>query len=149
MKLTLSFLSSCFVTWPKSQDKNLNIMLKYQLFRWNKKKFSLFLKCFELPKIVSDCECAFKAGINYRIHLNASKSLYWKQSKWDQQKISVYIFIEIKFAVFLRLLIENLNQEATISRSSRWQMFFKIRVLDNFAIFTGKHMCWSIFLIKF
>ena len=34
-------------------------------------------------------------------------------------------------------------------RSSRSQMFFKIGVLKNFAIFTGKHLCWSLFLIKF
>ena len=27
-------------------------------------------------------------------------------------------------------------------------MFFKIGVLTNFAIFTGKHLCWSLFLIK-
>ena len=27
-------------------------------------------------------------------------------------------------------------------------MFFKIVVLKNFAIFTGKHLCWSLFLIN-
>ena len=27
-------------------------------------------------------------------------------------------------------------------------MFFKIDVLKDFAIFTGKHLCWSLFLIK-
>ena len=27
-------------------------------------------------------------------------------------------------------------------------MFFKISVLKNFAIFEGKYMCWSLFLIK-
>ena len=27
-------------------------------------------------------------------------------------------------------------------------MFFKIVVLINFAIFTGKHLFWSLFLIK-
>ena len=27
-------------------------------------------------------------------------------------------------------------------------MFLKIGVLKNFAIFTGKHLCWSRFLIK-
>ena len=32
--------------------------------------------------------------------------------------------------------------------SSRPQMFFKIEVLKNFANFTGKHLCWSLFLIK-
>ena len=32
------------------------------------------------------------------------------------------------------------------SRSSRLQMFFKIGVLKSFANFTGKHLCWSLFL---
>ena len=27
-------------------------------------------------------------------------------------------------------------------------MFFKIDILKNFAMFTGKHLCWSLFLIK-
>ena len=32
--------------------------------------------------------------------------------------------------------------------NSHSQMFFKIDVLKNFAILTGKHLCWSLFLIK-
>ena len=34
------------------------------------------------------------------------------------------------------------------NRSINSQMFSKIRVLKNFAIFTGKHLCWSLSLIK-
>ena len=33
-------------------------------------------------------------------------------------------------------------------RSTRLQMFFKIDVLKNFEIFTEKHLCWGVFLIK-
>ena len=44
----LSNQSVCFFAWPKSQDKNVNIM------RWNKKYFSSSLKGFQLPKIVLD-----------------------------------------------------------------------------------------------
>ena len=33
--------------------------------------------------------------------------------------------------------------------SSRSQKFFKIGVLKNSANFTGKHLCWNLFLIKF
>ena len=33
-------------------------------------------------------------------------------------------------------------------RSSRPEVFCKKGVLKNFAIFTGKHLCWSLFLIK-
>ena len=38
--------------------------------------------------------------------------------------------------------------QKTLFRSSRSQMFFKIDVLKNFVIFTGKHLCRSLFLIK-
>ena len=31
-----------------------------------------------------------------------------------------------------------------ILRSSRSQIFFKIRALKNFATFTGKHLCWPL-----
>ena len=33
-------------------------------------------------------------------------------------------------------------------RSSSSQMFFKTSVIIFFAIFTGKNLCWSLFLIK-
>ena len=33
-------------------------------------------------------------------------------------------------------------------RNSRWVMFFKIGVLKDFAIFTGIHLCRSLFLMK-
>ena len=36
-----------------------------------------------------------------------------------------------------------------IYRSSRSQMFLKISVLKNFVIFTGIHVCWSLFLWMF
>ena len=35
-----------------------------------------------------------------------------------------------------------------LCKSSRSQIFFKIGVLKNVAIFTAKHMCWSLFLMK-
>ena len=39
-------------------------------------------------------------------------------------------------------------QEPQCRSSSRPEMFFKTGVLKNFANFTGKHLCWSLFLIK-
>ena len=42
----------------------------------------------------------------------------------------------------------SLRNQAFFFRSSRSQMFFKMGVLKNFAIFTGKHLCWYFFLIK-
>ena len=36
-----------------------------------------------------------------------------------------------------------------LRRSSRSQMFFKIGVLKNFPNFTGKYLCWRLFLISY
>ena len=42
----------------------------------------------------------------------------------------------------------NIEQLEKNYSSSRAQIFFKIGVLKNFANFIGKHLCWSLFLIK-
>ena len=36
----------------------------------------------------------------------------------------------------------------TINKSIRWRSSIKKADLKNFAIFPGKHLCWSLFLIK-
>ena len=40
------------------------------------------------------------------------------------------------------------GKNTLLFRSSCSQMFFKIDFLKNFAKFTGKHLCWSLFLIN-
>ena len=50
---------------------------------------------------------------------------------------------------FLNVILDYLqNRQSSNFKSSRLQMFFKIGVLKNFAIFPGKHLCQSYFLIK-
>ena len=40
------------------------------------------------------------------------------------------------------------EEDDDIIRNSRSQMFFKIGVLKNFAVFTGKYLCWSLLYNK-
>ena len=40
------------------------------------------------------------------------------------------------------------DETKKVDKSNHSQMFFKIGALKNFAIFTGKCLCWSLFLIK-
>ena len=35
-----------------------------------------------------------------------------------------------------------------VEKNICWQMFYKVVVPESFAKFTGKHLCWSHFLIK-
>ena len=59
--------------------------------------------------------------------------LNWRLSKSCSEK------------VFLKT---SCSEKSVKYRSRRSEMFFKIAVLKKFAIFTGKHLCWSLFLIK-
>ena len=60
------------------------------------------------------------------------------------------IFKKIFFIEYLWMIaFEYFNVcKVSFGRSSRSQMFSKVGVLKSFAIFTGKQLSWSFFLIK-
>ena len=43
---------------------------------------------------------------------------------------------------------EEVQLETKKLKSSRSQVVFKIGILKNFAIFTGEHLCWTLFLMR-
>ena len=62
MKLTLSFLSSSFATWPKSQDKNFKYLENKKSF-WGEIKsiFHNFQRAFSCQKLSQTWKYTFKA----------------------------------------------------------------------------------------
>ena len=52
----------------------------------------------------------------------------------------------MKTRVFLKYFVRacSCSEKSVKHRCSRSQMFLKIDVLKNFAIFTGKHLSWSL-----
>ena len=70
------------------------------------------------------------------LQLNTNQSIYLQSKSVD------------RFHMMGNIVRLSINAYYTTSRSSRLQMFFKIGVLKIFAIVTGKHLCWSFFLIK-
>ena len=81
----------------------------------------------------------------------------WIQTSWEtNHEVKTNIFTcfwywcwkNPFFNVKLKLLKNfNFSQfHEHIFRGNRAQMFFKIGVLKRFANFTGKHLCWSLFL---
>ena len=58
-----------------------------------------------------------------------------------------YLFLKKRLLHFLLLVM--LFAHVAKRSNSRSQIFFKKGVLKNFAMFIGKHLCWSRFLIKF
>ena len=71
----------------------------------------------------------FHSSINHQEHLS-------------HRTLITNYFRPVDIVKFLRTAFFVLNS----SRSSRLQMFFKIGVFKSFANFTGKHLCWSLFL---
>ena len=59
-----------------------------------------------------------------------------------------YNFSKKKLFIFKKYYLHNIFVFNDLYRSSRSQMFFEIGVLKNFAIFTTKHLCCILFLIK-
>ena len=54
------------------------------------------------------------------------------------------------YVTWINFLINYLNftKESLQKQLLTEQIFFEIGVLKNFGIFRGKHLCWSVFLIK-
>ena len=66
-----------------------------------------------------------------------------------QKIVENLLFSQISQKIVLKRAARAKRFQWSWFRSSRSQMFFKIGVLENCAIFTRKHLCWSLFLIKF
>ena len=56
--------------------------------------------------------------------------------------------LESHLYVNAALAIKGTSKEKLCQEFSRSQMFFRIGVMKSSAIFTGKHLCWSPFLIN-
>ena len=78
--------------------------------------------------------------------------------------VKFWVNLHVKFSSFEPLLrklylitalinaeqkfLQNTSRKLLMFRSSGSKMFLKIGVLKNFANLTGKHLCWSLFLIQ-
>ena len=73
----------------------------------------------------------------------------WKKSplKTGFEVIHSFCSCEALWGVSLNVLLV-LTCIVIFDRSSRSELFSEKRVLKDFALFTGKHLCWSLFLIK-
>ena len=77
--------------------------------------------------------------INVKTH-HFHSSINHQEQLFHRTLITSY-FRPVNIAKFLRTaFLQN------TSRNSRLQMFFKIGALKSFVNFTGKHLCWSLFL---
>ena len=77
----------------------------------------------------------------------------WDSAKWERRDHFICkkpYMISIWYLFLFSSLSFTLDFFKTFPgvRRSHLQMFFEIDVLKNFAIFTGKQLCWNLFLIN-
>ena len=92
------------------------------------------------------------ADTNYGFYLLPRNTSYWSflinvstlskvKGKWDNEKVllsqSKTVDVKVQIQKFV-LKIRSSHQRCSIKKA----------VLKNCSIFTGKHLCWSLFLIK-
>ena len=85
-------------------------------------------------------------------------TLDYSQNQYEQSDLSsTNVLVQSLNKMHMKYVLHNkfrmiiFHDQKALSlnfKSSRSQMFFKIDVLKNLAMFTGKHLCWSYFLIQ-
>ena len=71
-----------------------------------------------------------------------------RNNQEHHEKTNFFVLFFEKMSSLLLMLLVLLFIHVEKRSNSLLQMFFKTGVLKNFAIPTGKHLCWSLFLIK-
>ena len=120
------------------------------IFYWSRISTSL-VKLFQIPSLHHPSLC----------RANTAWDMQWRyREKRNDQEHHVSFFHIAKFWMFVFFVFEKMSSSIPMflvmllahvgkRSNSRSQMFSKTGVLKNFAIFTGKNLCWSLFLIKF
>ena len=62
--------------------------------------------------------------------------------------MQIFLIYKFCYANISHAELEILRNPSTIFRSSHWKCSIKKAILKHFVIFTGKHLCWGLFLNK-
>ena len=62
--------------------------------------------------------------------------------------MQIFLIYKFCYANISHAELEILRNPSTIFRSSHWKCSTKKAILKHFVIFTGKHLCWGLFLNK-
>ena len=113
-----------------------------------KKQNGIYCCIIHKTKYIVDILCTVITFLNNKINLHTKKCFFqtctiaisiFLRNFFIIMIVNFEIFIKTHVLLYLFLLW---NQKQPL------EVFYEKAVLKNFAIFTGKHLCWSLFLIK-
>ena len=88
------------------------------------------------------------------LNLHSTRIIYcqlWQQNTSQQWSIPIQSFVKTKELVNMSKIKNNgikLHTRGRVSQKTRYAEAATEGFLKNFVYFTGKHLCWSLFLIK-
>ena len=147
-KLTLSFLSSRFATWPKSRDKHLNILRTKRAFEVKWKTFLILFNSLSWQKSNQTWESAFKRLFFETVNLNKNsepdKDSYWGYGIcWWSCKNTKYknVFVKFYFPNLSEIVFKLKNLRILCRRHMLLVVLMVKKSLEGFA----KNICkWQI-----
>ena len=98
-------------------------------------KIKSFIKVKRVDKFYSIAE--WKALKKYERKLMVKTELIW----WKKLRITRSNRLRVSYKRLPWIILHSLQEYTEV-------FYIKKNFLKNFAIFTGKHLCWSLFLIK-
>ena len=135
---------SCKIISTSSEFQCLIMQSDWSLKRGKSKRFYVkdwyFCKIYtnKNPDINSKCTQCTKLWT-----IQVQEKRKWKKLKKNSKPNE-----NSKSQSLLLTKFNLLTFPGAFSRCSHLQMFFNIRISKNVAIFSGRHLCWSLFLIK-
>ena len=134
--------------------KKIRSLRRIHFLKCQKKCFELkhyvIVKTFHMPNRKTTifhqicCNVKEKQQREYKIH---RRSLKWK-SKQDNKCSFIRIERNRAHVPIHRTVIWHYRETFFQLKRQPPKLFCKKGILKNFAVFTGKHLCWSLFLIK-
>ena len=127
---------------------NTSILHRFRLFSWrdNRTLNSLFDDRKQFSKIWHQLPVIHRISADNTVFHVRVPNFCWNYQKWAKVPgngpFTREQFVKYKF------LTVNWLRAAELCRNSRPEVFCEKGVLENFAIFTGKHLGWSFYLIK-
>ena len=120
-------------------------MCSLGVYKEHKSNFISLTNLCQIKDLLRNFKLSAEVEKNSETLLTPSMPLLFFCAPWKHQKVWGFLM----FSEYRKTPVTwngLTNNKTFIGRNRRSQMIFKVGVLKNFSNFTGKHLCWSLFL---
>ena len=146
MKLTFSSNQAFFSTWPKSQDKNLNILRTKRAFKVKQKAFFIIFKELSAAKNCLRPESALLKLVRFSGNLCIYPIFDWYWLRWKLKLLANKTWITWLCALFLIKIFYHLVKSIVTLWFSKKLII--VTKLTNYLVFQTVNYNWNYKVFK-